>query len=118
MQNFIFVKGSEIYEAAVEGAKRGYNRSTDDLNVYAKALNKEYELLINNSTTDIKKRKRIRNNTYNNWRNAVMPLMFLLYHDHIMLQPSERHVRVMLIESNTIFDIPLNKWEELKARSK
>jgi hypothetical protein len=39
----IFVKGRDIYKAAVAGAKRGYNRSTDDHSAYERALGACYD---------------------------------------------------------------------------
>ena len=117
MQDYVFVRGQEIYEAVIEGAKRGYNRSENDYEILSKHLKNEYELLIKNCTDDVKKRKQIRKNTKNNWRLAVMPLQFLMIHKRIELSPSEEHVRVMLCESNSIFDIPVKSWEKLVTLS-
>jgi hypothetical protein len=117
MQDYVFVHGFEIYEAAIEGANRGYNRSADDCEILSVILKNEYELLIKNCTDDPKKRKQIRRNTKNNWRLAVMPLQFLMIHKQIDSAPSEEHVRVMLCESNSIFDIPVKSWDKLVALS-
>jgi hypothetical protein len=116
MENLVTVSGQQIYNAAIEGSKRKYNRSKSDLNYYANSIKNEYEALIN-SLDDIKLQKRIRKNTKNDWRKALMQLTFLTYHHHIAGEPSETHVRVMLGETLCIFDIPLNKWKSLIAIS-
>jgi hypothetical protein len=117
MQDYVFVRGFEIYDAAIEGAKRGYNRSVNDCEILSKILKNEYELMIKNCTNDPKKRRQIRRNTKNNWRLAVIPLQFLMIHKQIKSAPSEDHVRVMLSETNSIFDIPVKSWEKLVALS-
>jgi hypothetical protein len=117
MQNYVFVEGSKIFAAAVEGAKRGYNMSSDDYSIYESRLDDEYELLIQNCTSDKKKRKQIRMSTQNDWRRAIIPLQFLMYHDEIQNETSEQHVRVLLQETMTIFDISNEDWEKLVAES-
>lgn len=117
MSNLIFVKGSDIYAAAVEGAKRGYNRSTNDYSVYEKVLDNEYELLIKNCTSDNKKRKQIRMNTHNSWKKAIIPLCRLMNHGENNHSSSKHHVRVLLQETMTILDIPSESWEKLASQS-
>ena len=46
----IFIKGRDIYKAALAGAKRGYNRSTDDYSTYERALKGCYDYQL--STVD------------------------------------------------------------------
>jgi hypothetical protein len=116
MNNFIMVKGSEIYAAAIEGAKRGYNRTTDNCARYEEKLQFEFDSLFN-YTNDEALKKRVLNNTKGNWRNAYLPLHFLMYHSFIKMRESEQHVRVMLNESKEIFDITMEDWERLVSKS-
>jgi hypothetical protein len=117
MQNYVFVEGKKIYEAAVEGAKRGYSMSTNDYSIYEEKLDHEYELLIKNCTSNKRKQRQIRLNTNNSWKKAIIPLQFLMYHEKIERELSEKHVRVMLQETMTVFDISNESWEKLIAES-
>lgn len=112
MVSMVMARGEDIYMAAIEGAKRGYNRSTDDYEQYEKSFSSAYESLMANSKRK-SQRKGIRSKTKNNWRDAYLPLNFLMIHEHIALEPSEPHVRVMMQESMAIFDIPIEEWNRL-----
>ena len=111
MSNIVVASGAQIYEAAIEGAKRKFNRSTDDYSVYESMLEKFYEIMLsdknNKAACD-----RIRKRTKNNWRNANFPLSLLVFHKHRAFEPCETHVRVCLTSyDEKIFDIPLEYWE-------
>jgi hypothetical protein len=117
MRNMIFANGAQIYEAAIEGAKRKFNRSTDDCSVYESMLQEFYEIML----ADEKNKaacERVRKRTKNNWRNANFPITLLMYHKHRAFQPCETHARVCLTSFyNKIFDIPLEYWELFEYQS-
>jgi hypothetical protein len=46
MANIQVASGQQIYDAAVEGAKRKFNRSTDDYSVYESMLHEFYEMML------------------------------------------------------------------------
>lgn len=118
MANIQVASGRQIYEAAVEGAKRKYNRSTDNHTVYESMLHEFYEIMLsdenNKAACD-----RVRKRTNNNWRNANFPITLLMYHKHRAMEPCETHARVCLTSFyNKIFDIPLEYWLLFEGQNK
>lgn len=70
MANIQSASGEQIYEAAIEGAKRKFNRSTDDYSVYEAMLHEFYELMLldkNNKAACDRVRKRTKNNCIRNF---------------------------------------------------
>ena len=118
MANIQVASGQQIYDAAVEGAKRKFNRSTDDYSVYESMLHEFYEMMLtdknNNSACE-----RVRNRTKNNWRNANFPITLIMYHKHRARKNCETHARVCLTSFyNKVFDIPLDYWELFEEQNK
>lgn len=112
----VYAKGQEIYNAAVEGAKRGYNRSTDDYTRYEELLSKVFEQHLN-TCSDRTKRRSIMRNTKGDWRNAYLPITLMMQHKHKAGIPCEAHARVCLPPNyGAIFDIPLESWSRIAAR--
>lgn len=112
MSNEVLATGSQIYAAAIAGAKRGYNRSTDEYIKYAQLLQKHYEAMLR-TVVDKNERNNIIRNTGGNWRNAYLPLSLAMYHNHIGGKPCETHARVYLTTNPAaVFDIPLDDWQE------
>jgi hypothetical protein len=117
MLKTVLVKGSDIYESAVAGAKRGYNRSTDDNRKYKAMLRKHNESMLK-TVEDVEERKRIIRHTGGNWRHTYLPLSLAMFHSHIGGEPAELHARVYLSEFPTsVFDIPLSYWKTFEAKS-
>ena len=118
MTNYVVASGEQIYQSAIEGAKRKYNRSTDNYSVYEKMLSESYEYMLSDSKNKAAN-KRIRQRTKNNWRNANFAVCFYMFHKHKAMQPCETHVRVSLMLSPTkIFDIPLDYWNMFEQQTK
>ena len=116
MTNYVIASGKQIYDAAISGAKKKFNRSTDDYSVYESMLCRFYEVML----TDEKNQDacdRIRKRTKNNWRNAKFPIALVMYHCHRAMQPCETHARVRLFH-HIVFDIPLEYWELFEEQSK
>ena len=114
----IFVKGRDIYRVAVAGAKQGYNRSTDDYSSYARALSAcyEYHFSLVNAPS---KRLNIWRETRGDWRNAYLPVSFLMEHQHIAGEPSEVHARIALHgEKMKVIDVPMEMWQKLERKAK
>ena len=110
MPMMIFATGEQIYEAAIEGAKCGYNRTTNNYIHYEELISTEYEMLLS-TLCNREERRTIRKQTRNNWRKAFLPLSLALVHKHIQGQPSEAHARVYLSSNpSTVFDIPMSRW--------
>lgn len=105
----VFVKGQSIFNAAIAGAKRGYNRSTNDYSDYEKELQGEYQALLN-AANDDEDRASVFRKTKGDWRNAYFALNLIMIHRHIGGEPSEPHARVYLHGAS--FDIPMDYWEE------
>ena len=116
MSTFKVASGQQIFDAAVAGAKRKFNRSTDDSSVYESMIHDFNELMLsdvlNKTECD-----RIRKRTKNNWRNAKFPIALVMYHCHRAMQPCETHARVRLFH-HIVFDIPLEYWELFEEQSK
>jgi hypothetical protein len=114
----IFVKGRDIYKAAVAGAKRGYNRSTDDHSAYERALGACYDYHLS-SVVEPSARLNIWRKTRGDWRNAYLPVSFLMEHKHIACKPSEAHARLAVHkDSMTVIDVPMDSWNSLKRNAK
>jgi hypothetical protein len=112
----IYCKATDIYNAAVAGAKRGYNRSSDDYSVYEDDLRETFDYctsLINNEYL----RNAVMKSTKGKWQNAKLPLSLVMLHKHKMGVACETHARVALPNSTAVFDIPLTHWQRLCARS-
>ena len=117
MSSQVYVKGSDIYEAAVAGAKRGYNRSTDDSSAYADALNKCLQKLLSSCSRE--QRRRVLKGTGGKWKTAVLPLSLALIHKHIGGVPCEEHARVYLsTDPFNVFDIPIVHWDRFVENNK
>jgi hypothetical protein len=117
MFEVIFATGEQIYTAAVAGAERGYNRSTDDYTKYAALLEQHYRAMLS-EVGDRATKRRIQKQTSNSWRKAYLPLSLALVHTHIAFQPSEAHARVFLTSNpSTVFDIPMDYWDEMREQS-
>jgi len=118
MNNFVVASGAQIYDALVEGAKRKYNRSTDDYSVYEKVLNDFYQYMISDKNNKAAC-ERIRKRTNNNWRNANYPVTLLMFHKHRAMQLCETHARICLLGFyDKIFDIPLEYYELFEKQSR
>jgi len=110
MKKFAMVLGSDIYKAAIAGAREGYNRSTDKFDAYSRMLENCYEDCLAD-IEDSSVRKNIRRNTYGDWRRASLPLALAMVHHHKFGEPCEPHARVYLTTSPTsVFDIPMSFW--------
>ena len=115
--NTIYCKGSDIYNAAVAGAKRGYNRSTDDYGNYATVIGGCYSELLADIDDAVVRQQVIRN-TNGMWESATLPLCLALLHHHKGGKKCETHARVYLgTNPASVFDIPLSHWQRLCVRS-
>jgi len=115
--NTVYVKGSEIYEAAVAGAKRKYNRSTDNYVAYEEALSEHYKKLLVD-IDDRRARRSVERKTKGSWKQAYLPLSLAMVHKHIGGEQSEPHARVYLSTLAHVFDIPLEYWEKFEVSTK
>lgn len=105
--NVVLVKGVDLWAAAISGAERGYNRTTDDYEVYKDMFKEHFEACCKKYAPDLVK-------TNLNWKSAQMPVMFLMFHEHYhSAEIREQHVRVMLPETNAILDITTDSWNKL-----
>ena len=116
MTNYVVASGKQIYVAAISGAKKKFNRSTDNHTVYQSMLHEYYEIMLTDDTNQTEC-DRIRKRTKNNWRNAKFPIALVMYHCHRAMQPCETHARVRLFH-HIVFDIPLEYWELFEEESK
>ena len=114
--NTVYVKGSEIYDSAVAGAKRRYNRSTDNYVAYEEALSKHYQTLLAD-IGDRRARRSVERKTKGSWKKAYLPLSLAMVHTHIGGEPSEPHARVYLSTLAQVFDIPLEHWKKFEVSS-
>jgi len=109
------VLGSDIYRAAIAGARASYNRSTDDYSVYSRKLKACYENCLS-AVEDGHVKQRILENTCGDWRGAYLPLSLALFHTHRFGEPCEPHARVYLTSDPTsLFDIPMEYWDRFLA---
>lgn len=108
---YVCVKGQQIFNAAVEGAKRGYNRSTGDYTHYEELLSKVFQQYLN-ACVNRDERHTIMKKTKGDWRHAYLPICLATEHDNKGGQPCEAHARVYLPpEIGAVFDIPLEDWD-------
>lgn len=114
--NTVYVKGSDIYDAAVAGAKRGYNRSTDNYASYEEALSESFDYFVS-TIGNREARRSVMKKTKGSWRKAYLPLSLAMVHKHIGGEPSEPHARVYLGNDFQVFDIPLENWEKFEVMS-
>jgi hypothetical protein len=112
----VYVKGSEIYKAAVAGAKRGYNRSTDNYASYEDALSESFSYFVS-TIGNRAARRSVMKKTKGSWKEAYLPLSLAMIHTHIGGEVSEPHARVYLLNDPHVFDIPLTDWEEFAVTS-
>ena len=112
----VYARGDQIYAAAVAGAKRGHNRSTDNYSVYEKRIRDLYEFHLSKSTRN--QRRRVNKFTGSDWRRAYLPVVFYKYHNPIAMSPSETHARVVLRgDIDTVLDIPLEFYERFEQQT-
>ena len=117
MLETVMAKGQVIYEAAIEGSKRGFNRSSTDYTAYERLLAKEYRDFVE-SIDDLNMRNDVLSHTEGDWRKAYLPLTLAMMHEHIAGKRAEKHARVFLTESPyAVFDIPLAQWKAIKKVS-
>jgi len=117
MSKVIFATGEQIYSAAIAGAIRGYNRSTDKHSTYEEVIEEHYKAMLSD-VVNRSERRRIQKQTGNNWRKAYLPLSMALVHNHIGGELCEEHARVYLTSNPArVFDIPLHQWEEMTKLS-
>ncbi len=115
MQVF-YAKATDIYSAAVAGAKHGYNRTTDDCSEYAEELERAFNLytsLIDDQAT----RNSVIRSTDGKWKNSLHPFLSLMFHKPQQCKPCETYVRVMVPAVDYVFDIPLTQWQRLCEKS-
>jgi hypothetical protein len=114
----ISVKGRDIYGAAVAGAKCGYNHSTNDFSAYEGILAECFKYHLS-TVSDPAVKLDIWRTTRGDWRNAYLPVSFLMEHEHIGGKPSEMHARIA-VHSNTmkVMDVPMDKWRSLERNAK
>lgn len=117
MRNYGVASGKQIYQAAIEGAKRKFNRSTDNYKVYEAMLHEYYELMLDDPSNKAAC-ARIRKRTKNNWRNANFSLTLVILHKHRAFEPCETHARVCLMGfEHKVFDIPFEYWSAFEKQS-
>lgn len=117
MSNYVVASGEQLFEAAIEGAKRKFNRSTDDYSVYERLFNEYYELMLDDKTNK-SACKRIRKQTKNSWKNANLCIELLMIHNHRAMQICESHARVYLMGiPHKVFDIPLEYYLMFEKQS-
>lgn len=113
----ISAKGINIYKAAVAGAKRGYNNTTDDYTKYEAALQECFDDMLVGATAA--QYAEVMLNTGGDWRNANLPLTFLKLHKHVRDGGNEWHARVQIYnKAESVIDIKTSDWNKLKKASK
>lgn len=113
----IFANGNAIYKAAIAGAKRGYNRSTDDYSKYEALISNCYNNMLL-TVEDEEERLQIIENTDGMWQNTVLPVFLVMLHKHKGGKECEVHARVYLqTMEGSVFDIPLLHWQRLSSKS-
>lgn len=114
----IYAKGFDIYNAAVAGSMRGYNRSTNDHARYADALSQCYAEVIEDFADSPAEQQQILLHTKGKWQNAKLPLTLAMLHKHKGGKSCETHCRVYLYANcAAVFDIPLSHWQRLCAKN-
>jgi hypothetical protein len=118
MSNMTVASGVQIYKAAIEGAKRKFNRSTDDYSVYESMLHEFYEIMLDDPQNSAEC-ERVRKLTGNSWQNAKFPLYLVMFHKHRGGKRCETHARVVVNpHSHKVFDIPLEYWKMFENQNK
>jgi hypothetical protein len=111
MSKVFYASGRQIYNAAVAGAKCGYNRSTDDHCKYSEFFCQYLKLMLDSITNESARREFL-NLTKNDWKKAYFPISLALVHKHKAGVPCESHARVYLrSKEGAVFDIPMEKWD-------
>ncbi len=106
-QNVMFVKGVDLWAAAISGAERGYNRSTDDYEIYKDIFKKHLKACYEKYAPEMPSKS-------NNWKSAMLPVTFVMFHEHYYsAENREQHVRVLLSETNVVLDITTDSWHKL-----
>lgn len=106
----IMIKGSDLEQALIRAHHANYNRSFNDLS----KIDERMWHVINRLMTDCsdQERAKILDNIDNDWRNALIPVEFIMFHEHRQMQPCEKHVRVKIGEGyDTIVDLTLADWD-------
>jgi hypothetical protein len=117
MRNYVVASGEQIYQSAIEGAKRKFNRSTDNYEVYEAMLHEYYEMMLDDPSNQAAC-ARIRKRTKNSWRNANISLSLVMLHKHRAFEPCETHARVCLMGMvHKVFDIPLEFWNFFETQN-
>ena len=117
MEELMAVTGALIYAAAIEGAKRNFERTTDDYSFYELMLHTYYELMFSDEENK-DECDRYRNCTNNNWRNSLFPITLIEYREHRSPSSCEIHARVCLKCCEHIpFDIPMRFFKLFKQES-
>jgi hypothetical protein len=112
----IMVRGDQLLAAAIAGAKRGYNRSSDDPQVYKDLFQRSFDEMLKDVCSRAE-RKRVLKNTKGSYALAYLPVGLALFHEHKAMQPCERHARVFAYPNMaSVFDIPLEYWERFCAQ--
>ncbi len=115
MNDFLYVHGQFIYNAAVAGAKAGFNRSTEDYLAYELALQECYAWCLSCCTKE--ERRKLNAFTGGSWQKARLPLGVVGEHNFIAGQPAKSHMRVFLANNPAaVFDIPLAYWHLIEHK--
>jgi len=108
--SMICVKGSELEQALIRAHHLNYNRSFNDLSRIDPRMQECIENLFKGATAS--ERASVMRNIDNNWRNAYIPVTFLMYHEHKQMERCEKHVRVNVGEGmSMICDLALEDWD-------
>lgn len=106
----LLVKGVDLWAAALSGAERGYNRTTDDYEVYKDMFKKHFEACCKKYAPEMLS-KNI------NWKDAMLPVTFVMFHEHYYsAENRELHVRLLLAEAPAVIDITTESWNKLIAK--
>lgn len=103
----LMAKGSSLLAAAISGAERSYNRSTDDYDVYEDIFKEHFQACCKKYAPEMLL-------TNIDWKSGKQPVIFLMFHKHYISRDShEDHVRVMLPETEVVLDISTDAWNRL-----
>ena len=117
MSQMTFALGSDIYKACVAGAKRKFNRSTDNHKAYEDVLSESFQYYLTEFASREERRK-INRKTKGNWRNAYLPVCLAMKHEHIGGLPSEEHARIYFPHATgSVVDISWSDWVEMERKS-
>ena len=119
MEDILFCSGKSIFEAAVSGAKRGYNRTTNNYAQYSYLLQCQFDELARN-VVDTEERNAINTATHNSALSAILPINFICKHYYKAGKRCEEHVRlaVTVKGAHVYFDSTLASYRKLLAESK